>query len=84
MTELKIKTLSMRLAEQEEQLAEKDEQLAEQKQQLAAYKTELADKEAIVSQIHIVKQQPLSFIPYTLCKGDKFTSSLSGSQPGTA
>ena len=51
MTELKIKTLSMRLAEQEEQLAEKDEQLAEQKQQLAAYKTELADKEAIIAEL---------------------------------
>jgi len=44
MTELKIKTLSMQLAEQEEQLAEKDEQLA-------AYKTELADKEAIIAEL---------------------------------
>ena len=49
MTELKIKTLSMQLAEQEEQLAEQKEQLAEQKEQLAAYKTELADKDAIIA-----------------------------------
>ena len=45
MTELKIKTLSMQLAEQEEQLAEKDEQLA-------AYKTELADKDATIASQH--------------------------------
>ena len=45
MTELKIKTLSM-------QLAEKDEQLAEQKERLAAYKTELADKDATIASQH--------------------------------
>ena len=49
MTELKIKTLSMQLAEQEEQLAEKNEQLAEQEEQLATYKTELADKDAALA-----------------------------------
>ena len=44
MTELKIKTLSMQLAEQEERLAEQEEQLAEKDEQLAAYKAEIADQ----------------------------------------
>ena len=45
MTELKIKTLSMQLAEQNARLAEQDEQLA-------TYKTELADKDAIIASQH--------------------------------
>ncbi|MDD5999783.1 MAG: hypothetical protein PUC55_08825 [Lachnospiraceae bacterium] len=44
MTELKIKTLSMQLAEQEEQLAEKDEQLA-------VYKAELAEQAATIAKL---------------------------------
>ena len=46
MTELKIKTLSMKLAEKDEQLAEQKEQLAEKDEQLTAYKAELANKNA--------------------------------------
>ena len=52
MTELKIKTLSMQLAEKDEQLAEQKERLAEQDEQLAAYKTELADKDATIASQH--------------------------------
>ena len=47
MTELKIKTLSMQLAEQEAALEE-------QKKQLAAYQEELADKDALIASL---KQQ---------------------------
>ena len=46
MTELKIKTLSMQLAEKDAALAEQKAALAEKDEQLATYKTELANKDA--------------------------------------
>ena len=52
MTELKIKTLSMQLAEQEEQLAEQKEQLATYKAELADRDAALADKDATIASQH--------------------------------
>ena len=49
MTELKIKTLSMQLAEKDAALAEQEAALAEQKAALAEKDAELADKDAIIA-----------------------------------
>ena len=49
MTELKIKTLSMQLAEQEAALAEQKAALAEKDAEIADKNAELADKDAIIA-----------------------------------
>ena len=52
MTELKIKTLSMQLAEQEEQLATYKAELADQAATIADKDAELADKDATIASQH--------------------------------